>query len=417
MKTFLALALLTAACPQEQNKEDLQKQIDELKARIDKPMTTAGGSTFKFYGFLRLDAIYDDSRPNSPFIIQWARSEDSQATAAIGAKKNSSDFVMHPRLTRLGLDYDAGKVEQLGDAALTGKVEIDFYNIGFTSESRQAIRMRHAYLKFVCGDFSLLAGQTADVISPIWPAINGDFVMWNAGNLGDRRPQLRPEFSHSVFGSSKVVLQGEVGLTGANDSQDLDAAGTTGNGYQDGWTSGKPTLQARVAFKTAVWEKQNLEVGFFVHRAWEEPDTKFNNQNEFDSTALGFDFQLPVWQDKIWLKGEFFEGQNLDDVRGGIGQGINTTKGREIRSSGGWIEAGFAPCKWYTISVGFAGDDPQNSDLNVGGRSSNRIWYVGNKFGFGPVEVGLEFSNWTTDYVLFGEGSDNRLQTYVAYKF
>lgn len=434
MRAFTALLLTTAVFAQDQSNEDLQKQIDELKATVDsmgkaQGMTTSGGSNSKFYGFIRLDAIYDDSRPNSPFLIQWVRSEDSQAPAAIGAKKNSSDFVMHPRLTRLGFDYDAGKVQTPGNGALTGKVEIDFYNIGLAgqTESREAIRMRHAYLKLVWGDFSLLAGQTADVISPIWPAINSDMVMWNAGNLGDRRPQLRPEYSLVVFDSSRVVLQGEVGLTGADDGQDLDAAGTTGNPYQDGWTSGKPTLQARVAFKTPVWsarggsasggEKQNLEIGFSVHRAWEKPDTKFNNRNEFDSTAIGLDFQLPVWQEKVWLKGEYFEGQNLDDVRGGIAQGINTTKGREIRSSGGWAEVGVAVCKAYTLSVGYAGDNPRDQDLNNGGRASNRIWYVGNKFTFGPVETGLEISHWTTDYVLYGIGSDMRYQAYVAYKF
>ena len=87
--------------------------------------------------------------------------------------------------------------------------------------SMAAIRMRHAYTKLAWGDFNVLAGQTADVISPIWPIVNADLVMWGAGNLGDRRPQLRPEWTPAI-GDSRLIVQGEVGLTGAQDGSDID---------------------------------------------------------------------------------------------------------------------------------------------------------------------------------------------------
>src|SRR2546428_344657 len=78
-------------------------------------------------------------------------------------------------------------VAALANAKTGGKLEVDFYNNGLAgqSESREALRMRHAYLTMKWDDFTLLAGQTADVISPIYPIVNNDLVMWGAGNLGD----------------------------------------------------------------------------------------------------------------------------------------------------------------------------------------------------------------------------------------
>jgi hypothetical protein len=380
---------------------------------------SARGSKFKLYGFLRLDAIFDDSRPNNTQTIAWIKSEDPTAPATIGADDDDSDFTMHARLTRLGLDFAGPDVTSLGSAKLTGKVEIDFYNNGLSgqSESRAAIRMRHAWLALRWTDVAFLAGQTDDVISPIFPIINNDLVMWGAGNLGDRRPQLRGEYAPAV-GAGRIVAQGEVGLSGADDNQDLDAAGTSGAGYRDGETSGLPTLQARLAWKQPVFtEKQNLEVGAYVHRAWEEPDTSFNGEDRFDSVAYGFDAQFPLWADRLWIKGEAWTGKNVDDVRGGIFQGVNTTLGRGISSRGGFAEIGFRASASTTLHAGVARDNPENDDLNAGSRSANRIWYVAARGAFDTVDVGFEYQNWVTQYQGFDKGDDNRVQAFIAYRF
>ncbi len=277
-----------------QQLQDQEKRILELEKKLsDKPPAaspqksgseavrwnelTAGSSKFKIYGFLRLDAIYDNSRPNNTQVIAFVRSEDPQAIAAFradpnafgginpetfAARENESDLTIHPRLTRIGIDFDGPTIDALNGAKVSGKMEIDFYNNALVgqSESRAAIRMRHAYLKLVWTDLSVLAGQTNDVISPIFPVVNPDLVMWGAGNLGDRRPQLRSEFSPLV-GKGRIILQAEAGLTGADDNQDLDAPNTFGAGYRDGEASGLPTLQARLAYRHPVHEKANLEVG------------------------------------------------------------------------------------------------------------------------------------------------------------
>lgn len=381
----------------------------------------AGKSKLTFYGFLRLDAHYDDSRPNNTQTIGFIRPEDNRT----GNTENDDDLTIHARLTRLGIDFDGPTIERLGDAKVTGKLEIDFFNSGLLgqAESRSALRMRHAYLKlgWDAYDLSLLAGQTYDLISPLYPAVNPDLAMWGAGNLGDRRPQLRVEYKPKLL-DGVLTVQGSVGLTGAIDSSDLDPAGTFGAGYRDGETSGRPTLQARVAYTYWFWNaKGKLEVGVWGDRAWEDPDHRFfgaKERAEFDSYAYGFDFTIPLYSDRVWVKGEGWTGKNLDDIRGGIFQGINATLGREVKARGGWVEVGAKVTDWYSISVGISADDPDNDDLNPGGRASNKIWYIANRFDFDPVYVGFDYLNWRTNYTGSVEpGTDNRFSFFIMYKF
>jgi hypothetical protein len=381
---------------------------------------SAGKSRFKLYGFLRLDAIYDDSRPSNTQVPAFIRSEDPAAPAAVMSERNTDDFTIHPRLTRFGIDFAGPNVALLGGATTTGKLEIDFYNLP-SSESRNAPRMRHAYLKLGWDELSLLAGQTSDVISPLFPIVNPDFVMWGAGNIGDRRPQLRAEFAPQV-GKGKFIFQSEAGLTSANDAQDLDPAAA--GGFRDGETSGRPTVQARAAFAMPLWTKQNAELGVWGHRAWERTDSAIglSGRRHFNSEAFGLDLNLPLFTDKIWLKGEIWKGKNLDDVRGGILQGINVTTGDEVRSEGGFIELAARPLKWMSLHVGYATDNPENSDLPTAGptvgRNLNEIYYAAWRGYFDPIDVGFDYLNWTTEYNGgFDKGQDNRFQAFISYKF
>ncbi|MBI4484061.1 MAG: hypothetical protein HY652_14390, partial [Acidobacteria bacterium] len=178
-------------------------------------------SRMKFYGFLRLDLIADDSRPDNGQIPFFILSEDPR----VGAR-DAAHFTLHPRLTRFGINYSGPAVETLGDSRLGGQLELDFQNGG--RESRQIIRIRHANLKLTRGGFYLLGGQTWDIISPLFPTVNNDTLMWNAGNLGDRRPQILAAFEPKGE-TGQFSFTGGIGLTGAIDALDLD-----NNGFRDG---------------------------------------------------------------------------------------------------------------------------------------------------------------------------------------
>jgi hypothetical protein len=431
-RAIAVLAIVAAsASAQDSNQkiEALEKRVAELEAKLPKEQTSgdtmkwndfsALGSRFQLYGFLRLDAYYDDSRPNNIQLPAYIRSEDPNAPAGFRAPLNEDDFTMSAKLTRIGLNFIGPTVGGLGDAKVLGKLETDFYNTS-TTDSREALRIRVAYLQLQWNQFSLYAGQMWDVISPLYPIVNPDNVMWNAGNLGDRRPQLRGDYT--VGDATKFDLQGMIGETGAIDGQDLDPAGGTGSGYLDGSQSGLPTLQARAAVITPMLDwKQNLEFGLWAHRAKEETDVPVGTATHFDSSAYGLDLQLPLYQQVVWLKGELWAGRNLGDVRGGILQDINAT-GKPIRSQGGWTEVGAAPLDHVKVYAGYAWDNPENGDLNPNSaanaaRTRNTTWYGAIRFDFKPVTFGLDYLHWVTSYQTFHNGTDNRLQAFISYAF
>ena len=385
--------------------QDTGTSIEEI---LKKGLPTKKGSLFKVYGFVRLDTIWDDSTPSNTQTIGWIKSEDPSVTG--GAKKNHQDFSMYPRLTRVGMELDAGKVESL-DARVTGKIEVDFYNSGLTgqTESRSALRMRHAFVNLDFGNDALLAGQTSDLISPLYPIVNPDMIMWGAGNLGDRRPQVR--FTHTTTaGNAKVTLAGMLGLTGAVDNQNLDT-----DGLRDGEASGLPTMQFRIGYATPV-DGRSFEFGFWGHYAREATETPGTGEHNFQSTALGIDAMMPVTAD-LYVKGELWMGRNMDDVRGGIFQGIDAGTGNEVGSQGGFIETGYKVNKTLTVAVGAAEDNPDGGDLSVGGRIRNRVVYVGTRFNYDPIEFGIDFMHWHTQFKGQAGGLDNRLQAFIAYNF
>ena len=386
-------ALLLMQDPKPEAPQETTKVVSKAKSAIT------------FYGFVRLDILYDTDRPNNVQVPQFILSKDTPP----GGEK---DLSMHPRLTRFGMEFDGPVIADLGDAKLTGKMEVDFYNLlpgagVITSNSREFLRMRHAYLQLAWDHWTVLAGQREDVIAPLAPTPNNDLVMWNAGNLADRRPQVRVEFK-----SNGITATGMIGLTGAVDGNDLDA-----NGFLDGEESATPTFQFRVGYETDGFvEKTKIVGGLWFHTAKEEPDTAVAGEDSFTSNAVGIDLVLPVTS-QLTIRLEGWSGKNLDDVRGGIGQGV--VNGQEVSAKGGWIEANFKASATWTPTLGFYMDDPDDGDIAaVGGRDKNQVIAFANRFRFGPVEFGADVLSWKTEFTGgLADGKDLRLNFFAAYNF
>ena len=69
------------------------------------------------------------------------------------------------------------------------------------------------------------------------------------------------------------------------------------------------------------------------------------------------------------------------------------------------------------VHVGVSIDDPDDEDLNGGGRALNRVYYAVQQSSFGPVLIGLEYLNWTTAFKGFDDGKSDRFKFYAAYNF
>jgi hypothetical protein len=153
------------------------------------------------------------------------------------------------------------------------------------------------------------------------------------------------------------------------------------------------------------------------HYANAETTLPINGRKSFDSHAIGIDIQFQP-SAIISVKGEFWIGTALSDVRGGIGQSVNLATGREIDSLGGWLELGLKTSSIHFVALGWTQDDPANQDLPIGGRTLNRAWYLVNQLRLGPAFLlGLDYLRWTTGYLGLPQGTDHRFNLYGVYTF
>jgi hypothetical protein len=362
------------------------------------------GNRIKLYGFLRLDLDIDSQHPNNTQTPLFINSPEASA----GGTTNG-DFSMHPRLTRFGVDYSGPRLEKLANARLSGKLETDFENGG--SESRQIIRIRHAYLRMDWSSFSLLAGQTWDTVSPLFPTVNNDTLQWNAGNVGDRRPQLRAAYEPKV-GRGKFSFTGGIGLTGAIDALDLD-----NNTFRDGEESHLPDYQARLGYSHPLVKDQNVSFGVSGFYGYLKTARPVAGRTNFHAQLLNVDFTLPL-ASRLSLRGEGWWGRNMSDVRGGAGQGINTANGREIRGRGGWSELSLKASRYLSINPGFSTDDPVDGDVANGGRTRNQTFYIANRITpGGNFTIGADYLHWLTNFKGLRRGVDNRVNIFFQYSF
>ncbi len=370
----------------------------------DRGIISKLGSALTLYGFLRIDAVYDSDPMNDSQIATFVRSQDDPASG-------TSDFTLYTRLTRLGLDFDGGEVKGM---KLDGKLELDFYGFD-SSDSRNDLRIRHAYLNLKKDDLSLLAGQAWDLFSPLYPSINPDLVNWNAGNTGDRRPQLRVSYAPTVGDDSKLTLAGALAMQGAISPQEIDG---TPDGVLDGEDSGIPQLQGRAAYGTKILTESTSELGAWFAYGQEKTDgPPIAGEDEWTSSIYGLDVTLPITDD-LKLKGEFWAGENLNDLRGGIGQGINATTGDEIAAIGYWAQVDYALNDTTGIFVGTSVDDPDDGDLPTGGMDLNEQYYAGMTFRvWEPVRFGVDYVHWKTEYVGLRDGTNHRFRFWISYYF
>ncbi len=462
MVTFLwIMTQAFAQAPAEQMQkriDDLEKQVNELKlmiqeqqkaraeekARVEKveqkvdhaeKTKTASSSVastasslisdfkFKPYGFVKLDAVHDDKRvyPSSGNYIVYVPSGET-----IHQKHES--FSMTARQTQLGLYILAPETYSW---VAKGRLEMDFYGDGTAHENKAEPLLRQAYVELTKGNYDIIAGQTNDLISPLAPNTLNYTVGWDAGNIGYRRPQVRFTYTYPVNAQNKLIgAIAAVRFKGLS-NEDLD-----GDSKNDGEDSGWPMVQGRIAWATKqlfCTEKESV-FGISGHYGEEKIDWSMKNaalhQKTPNSWSINADYEVPLTK-CLALKGEWFLGENLDDFFGGIGQGINTLDVKQkqytstIKSMGGWTQLTYQYNKWkYNVGAGI--DDPRNSDLSkAASNAPDKAMRSRNTFYFGnfyynlipPVDLCLEYSYWDTEYKGFSDGTDNRIQTSVIFKW
>jgi len=405
-----------------QRVETLEKQVEQLQATVKLPAAEtapvpAGPEApaglepgkkplwstldIQLYGYIKLDAAWDSSGVNPGDYVLFAEQ----------GREGDEEFNLTARQTRLGVRI---KGPDAGNMKASGVVEADFYGSA-GAENKPNLLLRHAYMVFDWPDdtFSILAGQASDVISPLYPNTLNYTVLWDAGNIGYRHPQLRLTKSLRVGNDMTLELAGAISRT-IGDAELLNPA------FTPGANAGFPTFQGRAALTFPWFGFQPTTVGLSGHWGRE----KYSSGERFDSWSLNLDVLQPI-NPVVTVKGEVYVGANLDDYFGGIGQGVRTrTVGgttlfeKAIGDRGGWLAVTLGPWGAWSFNAGAGLDDVHNNDVNAGARTSNRSVFANAIYALNKsADIGVELSQWRTDYRNAADVDDVRIQTSFIYKF
>ena len=381
--------------------QELRQLLDKAPAASnDSPagsLVLPTGWSIQPYGYFKFDMSYDDSAVNGENGDYITSVKPENATTRADDKLSFT-----ARQTRLGLKVFAPNI---GDLKVMGRVEIDFYNpvTSSTNEYKSTPQMRHAYGEVAGADWSILFGQTSDLISPLLPDVLNYTVGWFGGNMGYRHPQLKfskwwdcPETENRF--KIETALSREI-------NQDLD-----GGGVDDGQDSSYPTVLGRVSYALPCHGK-HIEAGLSGHLGREEIDwSGAGDDDEVHTWSVNTDLVVPVCE-KVEVKGEMFFGENLDSYFGGIGQGVNSTTHDPIESRGGWVQLGYKPLAEWAFNTGAGIDHPNESDLNDNDKSSNCFIFSNANYYFSKyLSTGIELSYWRTGYKNSDAGDDFRVQ-------
>ena len=316
------------------------------------------------YGRLKADLIADSADPMpAGEAMQWV---DDAATA-------TKNFVMGASDTRFGIDFAMGE-------GLTGKVEMDLFSMVLFGTWRQA------YAKMDIGnDMSLLAGQTRDVFSPLFPDVLNYAEGWYAGNTGAFHPQIRWEMQ-----KSGVDIQAAL-----SDPILADAA--------------FPDVQWRVAFK--LGDESAVKMGVSGVFGSTDYDGGAATESMF---GLAVDIEANLG-DKLAIRGEYYLGSNLDAYMGGISeQGVKDTLG----STGLWAHVVIKLSDDLKLNAGMMFDANTDADIVAGERKGNISIFGSLRYQVNEnTEAGLEISSWTTDYKGDKAYTDLRIQTSLIVNF
>ncbi|MDR1483592.1 MAG: hypothetical protein LBT09_02085 [Planctomycetaceae bacterium] len=308
------------------------------------------------YGYINLSASYETQRTTTGDYAVYANSPDID---------DDSGFNVDPKSTRLGLKFDGGGVGGWGGSRSEGAIEFDFQGAN-APRNRGGFLLRKAYFAISDGRTKLLAGQDWEIISPLYPKTLNYTAGACVGNVGYRRAMLRVDRRFDLCNSDNVLVQ--FGITDnvfRDDNMVLPAS------------SSYPIIQGRLAY--------TFGKGFFDHghshgkaaaigvssHFGEQRFTFGGNKKNLETWSFNVDFDLPLTQ-RLGFQMEYFIGENLATIEGGILQGVDIARRKTIRSQGGWMAFTYQVTKKTQMNFCYMVDDPFNKDVVSGNSNNNR---------------------------------------------
>jgi hypothetical protein len=357
-----------------------------------------GGTKISLYGFFQLNSVYEDGANNNQ---NWSE------LAPPNAEDGDGRFMSNVNQTRIGINVTGPQKE--GEPEASGRFEVDFannYERAYNGVGGLRIRQAFGQVKFSDIGFTLLLGQTSDLIGPLTAPTLNQSGLKRQGSLGTRRPMIR---------LSQVVGPIEIAAAATDDRIKNPVL----PGFQG-------SIKAKIP---AVWasEKQNLEFILSGHYAAEDSSAN-KKDDDWESPASWSgvaSLSLPIIN-ILGVSGEIFYGQNLNNYsNGSIGQsGTATGKGEKdgIQSLGGWgaVTLKLPANLSFAGGIGIEAIDENREKANAPNKNTTifgNLKYNVTETAF----IGFEYARLSTEYATDNKDADsgklNRIELVFNYAF
>ncbi|MDR1053890.1 MAG: hypothetical protein LBL39_06905, partial [Planctomycetaceae bacterium] len=334
--------------------EFLQKYQNEHSTKANSGKSSAwrkGDITITPYGFINLSTSYETKRTTTGDYTVFANSPNSDTGAG---------FNVDPKTSRLGFNIEAPGIAAWHGSKSKGVVEFDFQG-AYQSRNRGGLLLRKAYIEISDGQTKFLAGQDWEIISPLYPNVLNYTSGAYAGNVGYRRAMLRVEQRFNFCPSNYLITQFGIADHVFRDNAAVSPAGSS-------W----PDIQGRLAYsfgKGYFDHDKPITLGVSSHLG-EQRFTFGIDQKNLTSWSFNVDFDLPITK-KLSFQMEYFLGENLATIEGGIWQGVDIQRRNTVRSQGGWAALIYQHTEKLQTNWCYMIDDPFNDDVVSGNAGNN----------------------------------------------
>ncbi len=336
---------------------------------------------FQFFGFVKLDAVYQDGGVNGLTFPRYATAGDG-------------NLLLTASHSRFGFKYNGVPLGCGTKTAAT--LEWDLFDP--TSPNQMKFRLRQAFITLQKDKHTLLFGQSWDLFSPLGPnTLMTNGYLWQVGNVGFRHAQIRYTYS-------TPRLDVAVSL-----SDPASAAG---------WKSLTPVVQSRLGFKLGNSGKIQLGVSAIYGRENGESATAAF-KNKVDIAGLGLDWSIPFTAN-FALKGEYSMGRNLTYAVSRAGMLADAPRqefvGKKVSSF--WTELLLTQNK-LSGWLGYAFEDlTDEAQLASGELKKSSVLLAGAQFAPGSgLSFGLEYSHFLSSHHPVGKAKTNQFIFSTALTF
>ena len=397
-KIMLVLALIAVFCvPFLANAGNLQTGDGKLISLSTKVPVS-------LYGFISAETLYSDSQlssfgalNNTPASYNKNMSGFNRVVDESVEGKNDAFLSWTVQNSRFGFlfsPYDFGGKKFEVDARL----EFDFFSTADLSVASVRPRLRRAYAGIGQKNWHLLFGQEWDVFSPLNPAtLNIGGNLWQQGNMGFRRPQIRFTYKNSFNDESGFEAVGSVNI--ASNSMSFDDAGVT---------TAIPMLEGRFGY---FYKLPAGKMKAYLSGVYGRHNNAVAGGDKINNWGLALSVEAPVHK---YLKpsAELHYGYSLGMM---LSISQDTTRQRSIAA---WGQIKSEWLDWLETNVGYGIDTLNNSQVAANWVKTNQMAFA--NFKFKPLSVfiiGLEYNYLRTTYQGTGASSANAGFLNVMYIF